>query len=57
MFDCFLGSMLDEFGTEMEHTESRLDTTMKKMAKVLKISNGKSSDLFTTNLLFLIIFL
>lgn len=38
--------MLDEFGTEMEHTESRLDTTMKKMAKALKISNGKSLDYF-----------
>ncbi|XP_066256032.1 syntaxin-6 [Euwallacea similis] len=34
--------MLDEFGTELEHTESRLDTTMKKMAKVLKLSNERS---------------
>lgn len=33
--------MLDEFGTELESTESRLDTTMKKMAKVLRISNGE----------------
>ncbi|XP_050312102.1 syntaxin-6 [Anthonomus grandis grandis] len=33
--------MLDEFGTELENTESKLDTTMKKMAKVLRISNEK----------------
>ncbi|XP_060519681.1 syntaxin-6 isoform X2 [Cylas formicarius] len=31
--------MLDEFGTELENTESKLDTTMKKVAKVLRISN------------------
>lgn len=46
--------MLDEFGTEMEHTESRLDTTMKKVAKVLKISNGKPLDIF--DILFNLIF-
>ena len=34
-------SMLDEFGTEIEHADSRLDATMKKMAKVLHLSDGK----------------
>lgn len=33
--------MLDEFGTELETTESKLDTTMKKVAKVLRMSNGE----------------
>lgn len=32
--------MLDEFGTEMETTEGKLDATMKKVAKVLHMSNG-----------------
>lgn len=32
--------MLDEFGTELETTESKLDSTMKKVAKVLHMSNG-----------------
>ncbi|KAK3088213.1 hypothetical protein FSP39_016229 [Pinctada imbricata] len=33
--------ILDEFGHEMENTESRLDTTMKKIAKVMHMSNDK----------------
>ena len=36
---CF--RMLDEFGHEIENTESRMDNVMKKMAKVLHMSNGK----------------
>ena len=36
---CF--RMLDEFGAEIEHADSRLDATMKKMAKVLHLSDGK----------------
>nr|XP_023029998.1 syntaxin-6 isoform X2 [Leptinotarsa decemlineata] len=31
--------MLDEFGTELENTDSKLDSTMKKVAKVLRLSN------------------
>lgn len=31
--------MLDEFGTELESTDSKLDSTMKKVAKVLRLSN------------------
>ncbi|PAA74790.1 hypothetical protein BOX15_Mlig015445g1, partial [Macrostomum lignano] len=33
--------ILDEFGREMDTTESKLDTTMKKMARVLHMSNDK----------------
>ena len=33
--------MLDEFGAEIEHADSRLDATMKKMAKVMHLSDGK----------------
>ena len=32
--------MLDDFGNELEVTDSKLDATMKKMAKVLHMSNG-----------------
>jgi len=35
--------MLDDFGHEMDHTESRMDNVMKKMAKVLHMSTGKQS--------------
>lgn len=38
--DVWLYRMLDEFGNEMENTDSKIDGTMKKMAKVLRISNG-----------------
>lgn len=34
--------MLDEFGNELENTDSKLDSTMKKVAKVLHMSNGES---------------
>lgn len=33
--------MLDEFGTELENTDTKLDSTMKRIAKVLHMSNGK----------------
>lgn len=33
--------MLDEFGTELENTDSKIDSSMKKVAKVLRMSNGK----------------
>ncbi|CAO1342810.1 unnamed protein product, partial [Diamesa serratosioi] len=32
--------MLDDFGNELENTDSKLDNTMKKVAKVLHISNN-----------------
>lgn len=33
--------MLDEFGAEIEQAETKLDATMRKMSKVLHMSNGK----------------
>ncbi|KAJ9596345.1 hypothetical protein L9F63_012620, partial [Diploptera punctata] len=33
--------MLDEFGNELENTDSKLDSTMKKVAKVLHMSNDR----------------
>lgn len=33
--------MLDDFGTELENTDSKIDSTMKKVAKVLHMNNGK----------------
>ncbi len=33
--------MLDEFGAEIEHAETKLDATMRKMSKVLHMSNGR----------------
>jgi syntaxin 6 len=33
--------MLDEFGTELENTDSKLDSTLKKVAKVLHMSNDR----------------
>ncbi|KAK9877198.1 hypothetical protein WA026_016946 [Henosepilachna vigintioctopunctata] len=33
--------MLDEFGTEMDATESRLDSTMKRMAKALHMTTDR----------------
>lgn len=33
--------MLDDFGNELETTESKLDTTMKKVAKALHMNNDK----------------
>ena len=41
--------MLDEFGAEIEHADSRLDATMKKMAKVLHLSDGKNSAYYISN--------
>lgn len=35
--------MLDDFGNEMESTESKIDSTMKKVAKVLHMNNGESA--------------
>lgn len=35
-------SMLDELGNEFDTTESKLDATMKKVGKVLALSNNDS---------------
>ena len=33
--------MLDEFGAEIEHADSRVDATLRKVAKVLHLSDGE----------------
>lgn len=33
--------MLDEFGNELDATESKIDSTVKKVIKVLHINNGE----------------
>lgn len=38
--------MLDDFNSEIENTDSKLDSTMKKVAKVLHMSNGKKFMFF-----------
>lgn len=43
--------MLDDFGNELETTESKIDSTMKKVAKVLHMNNGESLNDFYTVLL------
>lgn len=35
--------MLDDFSHELGQTDSKLDSTMKKMAKLMHVTNGKSS--------------
>ncbi|XP_020296072.1 syntaxin-6 isoform X3 [Pseudomyrmex gracilis] len=51
--------MLDDFGNELETTDSKLDATMKKMAKVLHMSNDRRQwvaiGVLTAILVFLII--
>lgn len=32
--------MLDDFGHEMENTQSKMENTLSKMAKVMHLSNG-----------------
>ena len=38
--------MLDEFGAEIEHADSRVDATLRKVAKVLHLSDGNICSLF-----------
>ena len=35
--------MLDEFGAEIEHADSRVDATLRKVAKVLHLSDGEKN--------------
>ena len=35
--------MLDDMGSEMENTQNRVDTLLKKMSKVTRLSNGTSN--------------
>lgn len=43
--------MLDDLGNELENTDTKIDTAMKKMAKVLHMNNGKSRSLSSALLL------
>uniref|UniRef100_A0A0V0G678 Putative snare protein tlg1/syntaxin 6 n=1 Tax=Triatoma dimidiata TaxID=72491 RepID=A0A0V0G678_TRIDM len=47
--------MLDEFGSEIDNTESKLDTTMKKVAKVLHLSSDRRQWIVIIILTFLLI--
>lgn len=38
--ECLSYSMLDDFGHEMDNTQSRLDNVMKKLAKVSHMTSG-----------------
>jgi syntaxin 6 len=41
--------MLDDFAHEMDTTETKMDNVMKKIAKVLHMSNGLINALPSTN--------
>lgn len=53
--------MLDDFGNELDNTESKLDVTMRKMGKVLQLSNNDrrqwTAILILSVLLFIVIML
>ncbi|XP_055837726.1 syntaxin-6 isoform X1 [Episyrphus balteatus] len=52
--------MLDDFGNEFDTTESKLDSTMKKVAKVLHMNNDKrqwAAIIFLSSLLIIVILL
>ncbi len=40
-------------GHEMENTETKMDSTLKKMAKVLRMSNGNNNNFIFIVLVFL----
>ena len=41
--------MLDDFAHEMDTTETKMDNVMKKMAKVMHMSNGRSKVMHMSN--------
>ena len=41
--------MLDDFAHEMDTTETKMDNVMKKMAKVMHMSNGRSKFMYISN--------
>lgn len=43
--------MLDDFGNELDSTDSKIDSTMKKVAKVLHMNNGKRQKCQYTSIL------
>lgn len=49
--------MLDEFGNELEGTDSKIDATMKKMGKVLHLTNNDKRQWMAILVLSIILFL
>lgn len=49
--------MLDDFGNELESTDSKIDATMKKMGKVLHMTNNDRRQWIAILVLTLILFL
>lgn len=43
--------MLDDLNTELENADSKLDSTIKKVAKVLHMNNGKHLKIYIDSLL------
>ena len=39
-YDTWISRMLDDFAHEMDNTDTKMDNVMKKMAKVMHMSNG-----------------
>lgn len=39
--------MIDDLGNDLDHVESRLDSNLKRVAKVLHLNNGKFYQNFT----------
>ena len=48
--------MLDEFGNELDSTESKLDATMRKMGIVLQLSNNDRRQWMAILVLSLLLF-
>lgn len=42
---CCSSRMLDDFGHEMDNTQSKMENTLSKVAKVMHLSSGKSKCL------------
>ena len=55
VFSVFIHRMLDDFAHEMDTTDTKMDGVMKKMAKVMHMSNGMQTFCFVGLLLCLMI--
>lgn len=49
--------MLDDFGNELESTDSKIDATMKKMGKVLQLTNNDRRQWIAILVLSILLFL
>lgn len=48
-------ALLDDFGTEMSHTESRMDATMRRAARLLHIDSSRGQWVAIGSLLFILL--